>query len=138
MDTDKYVSALRQIQTLVNDALRQSPAALPGKPALAPKPIALNDPLAFDMNILAFMNKYARNSNGQQKFTLLVAYLAKGNTDVEVSTLDVRTQWNNMKTVLGGSFNPVSSNRAKSGGWVEPGKKGVWKLSGSWKDALTA
>ena len=88
------------------------------------------------MNVLAFMNKYAKGLKGPQKYALLLAQMVKGNTSTEVSYQDIKSQWNKMRTVLGGPFNPVHGNRAKAMGWVDSQKHGKWKLTSSWREAL--
>jgi hypothetical protein len=88
------------------------------------------------MNTLAFMNKYAKGLKGPQKYALLLARMVKGNTSTEVSYQDIKSQWNKMRTVLRGPFNPVHGNRAKAMGWVDSQKYGKWKLTSSWKEAL--
>jgi len=136
--TEKYLRTLKQIQALVNEALAETGGGTV-KPAKVNKPLSDSKPpspptaLSFDMNVVAFMNKHAKGMSGPAKFTLLVAYLAKGDPSAQVPYQEISDQWNRMKTVLG-KFNAVSGNRAKASGWVEPVKKGVWKLTGSWKD----
>lgn len=137
MTTDKYVATLKQIQALVNEALGHAQPPKIGKKAHAKASSGHSESLSFNMNILAFMNKYARGRSGPQKFTLLVAYLVKGGDDAQASIQDIRNHWNKMKTVLEGPFNPAHGNRAKAKGWVEPEKKGMWKLSDLWMEALT-
>jgi hypothetical protein len=136
MTTDKYLQTLRQIQALINEALSEAPL---GKKPKAPKEPAKPAPgatsLSFDMNILAFTNKYARRLSGPSKFTLVVAYLVKGNLSGQVSYQDIMGQWNKMKTVLGDP-NGAHANRAKGKGWVEPAEYGMWKLTSGWKEAL--
>jgi hypothetical protein len=137
MTTDKYVATLKQIQALVSEALGQPQPPKIGKKAHAKSLSRHSGHLSFNMNILAFMNKYARGKSGPQKFTLLIAYLVKGGGDAQASIQDIKNHWNKMKTVLEGPFNPAHGNRAKAKGWVEPEKKGMWKLTDSWKEALT-
>lgn len=135
--SDKYVDTLRQIQRLVNDALSAATSGKPPKKAPASaKPVAVSTgSISFGMNVLAFMKKYARGLSGPQKFTLLVAYIAKGDVSAQVPSLVIQGQWNKMKTMLG-QPNPVHGNRAKANGWVEPVKTGTWKLTDTWKEAV--
>lgn len=137
--SDKHIEALRQIQRLVNDALRDASSARQREPA-APRPKPSTVPagaLSFNMNVLAFMKKHSRGLSGPQKFTLLTAYLVKGDVKAQVTWQEIHGQWNRMTTLLGPS-NPVHGNRAKANGWVEPVKMGTWKLTESWKEVLTA
>jgi hypothetical protein len=139
MTSDKYIATLRQIQAIVNEALREGSSALGSKKRAqraAPQLMGSTAQLSFDMNILAFMNQHAKGLSGPKKFTLLVARMVKGSTTAQVSYQDIRVQWNKMRTVLGGDFNPAHSNRAKAQGWVDSGKKAMWNLASAWKDAL--
>lgn len=137
----KHIEALRQIQKLVNDALEDAARALPReRPTPRAKPVAPatgggGGALSFNMNVLAFMNKHARGLSGPQKFTLLTAYLVKGDVNAQVTWQEIDGQWNKMTTLLGSS-NAVHANRAKAKGWVEPVKQGTWKLTESWKEAI--
>src|SRR5205814_8694817 len=122
MTSDKYVATLRQIQAIVNEALREGSSAPGSKKRAqraAPRPVGSIAQLSFDMNILAFMNKHAKGLSGPKKFTLLVARMVKGSTTAQVSYQEIKAQWNKMRTVLGGDFNPVHGNRAKAAGWVD-------------------
>jgi hypothetical protein len=139
MTTSMYIDVLHHIRALVNEALGDADSN--GKPSGRGKAAAVRvkvvpQNLSFDMNILAFMNKYAKGLKGPQKYALLLARMAKGNTSTEVSYQDIKSQWNKMRTVLGGPFNPVHGNRAKAMGWVDSEKHGKWKLTSSWKEVL--
>lgn len=139
MTSEKYIAALRQIQAIVDEALREGSAALGSrKPASrkAPRISVATPHVSFDMNVLAFMNKYARGLSGPKKFVLLVACLVKGSAAAQVQFHDIQVQWNKMRTVLGGDFNAAHGNRAKAAGWVDS-EKGQWKLTSTWKGALT-
>lgn len=94
--------------------------------------------LSFDLNLRAFMKRYTSGLQGDQKFTLLLARLAKGDTSKRVTFDEIRSQWNRMKTVMGGKFNAAYSNRAKEHGWVDVPKRGEYVLSAQWKEALEA
>lgn len=139
MDRDKLIATLQQIRTLVVEAIaeihgvgRETEKATPRRTG---RSVRATD-LSFDTNVLAFMNKYARGRKGPEKFTLLLARLAKGNASKEVPFGEVKKQWNKMKSVMGGEFNPAHANRAKAKGWVDAPKHGVYALSTSWKEAL--
>lgn len=139
MTASKYIDTLREIRALVDKALGDADST--GRPkgrlkVRAARQRAARQNLSFDMSILAFMNKYAKGLKGPQKYALLLARMVKGNTSSEVSYQDIKSQWNKMRTVLGGPFNPVHGNRAKAMGWVDSQKHGKWKLTSSWKDAL--
>jgi hypothetical protein len=82
------------------------------------------------------MKKHARGVRSPQKFTLLLAHLAKGNVAQQVPSGELKNQWNKMKVVLGGKFNSAYANRAKANGWVDTPKHGVYTLAASWREAL--
>lgn len=139
MISEKYVATLQQIKAIVDEALREaSSAPSPKRRAQpeAPRRLGHTTQLSFETNILAFMNKHAKGLKGPQKFTLLLARVLKGSTTGEVSYQDIKAQWNKMRTVLGGPFNPVHGNRAKAKGWVDSEKHGMYKITRAWKDAL--
>jgi hypothetical protein len=139
MDQDKLASALRQIKAVVDEALgevgreeRVSKKAAPRAAAASVSPTSVT----FNMNVLAFMNRYARGLTGPQKFALLLARLVKGNISQQLPRAEVEKHWNKMKGVLGGKFNPAHANRAKAKGWVDTPKHGIYTLSDSWKKWL--
>ena len=92
--------------------------------------------LVFSLNVRAFMKRYGSKLSGTQKFTLLVARLAEGNAGRSVSVKDIESWWNKMKGIMGGSYNPAHSTRAKDQGWVNSPKYGVYALSDDWKSAI--
>ena len=138
MTTNKLVAALQQIRALVDEALGQTARARSSKPskskARALKSEAHAEAISFDMNLLAFMKKFASKLSGPKKFTLLLAWLTKGNLSAQIPYQDIDAKWNKMKTILGSS-NPAHGNRAKAWGWVDS-EKGRWKLTSTWKEAL--
>ena len=140
MNRNKLIATLQQVKALVDESLaelghdgRESESATPRAKKDSAQPAAVS----FNMNILAFMNKYARGLKGPQKFTLLLARLTKGKPGDEVTRAVVKNHWNKMKLVLGGKFNPAHANRAKARGWVDSPKHGIYTLSDSWKECLT-
>jgi len=138
MTTNKYVTTLKQIEALVREALREVSSTETSKAEKreSRKSATSSASVSFEMNILAFMNKHARGLSGPQKFTLLIAYLVKGDLAGQASYQVIKAEWNKMKTVLGGECNSAHGNRAKARGWVEPEKQGIWKLTVLWKEAL--
>lgn len=88
------------------------------------------------LNPRAFMKRYARGRSGPQKFTLLLACLAKGDSSREITFQRIRGQWHKMTSVIG-KFNPSHSIRAKDNGWVDTKKQGVYVLTPSWKEVLS-
>jgi len=95
-------------------------------------------PVNFSIPIRAFVKQLAGGLNGSQKFALLVAYLAKGDSDKQVLMADVEKQWNNMKPLLGGKLNRAHPTRAKENGWVNSPKRGVYVVLPGWKGIFDA
>ena len=105
----------------------------------APPPkSAAKPPVNFSTPIRAFVKQHASDLSGSQKFALLVAYLAKGDSDKEVLMVDVEKRWNKMKPLLGGKLNRAHSTRAKENGWVDSPKHGVYVVLPSWKGIFDA
>lgn len=139
MDRHKLISTLRQIKAIVDEAIGGA-GHEQASTTSAPRSLKNFDPkvvsISFNANVLAFMNKHARGLKGSQKFTLLLARLTKGSTAEEKSLGELKKQWNKMKSVLDGEFNPAHANRAKARGWVDSPKHGIYSLSTSWKECL--
>lgn len=88
----------------------------------------------FSVNSNVFVGKHAHGKTGKEKFTWLVAFLAKGDDAVEVALKDVESLWNRMtaKTLLGTKFNRAYTNEAKTKGWVDSPKSGFYRLAAGW------
>lgn len=109
----------------------------PERPAKKARQRTVGAPVTpvFSLNPRAFMKKYGRNGTGAQKFTLLLARLANGDSSREVTFETIKSQWDKMKGIIG-KFNPAYSLRAKDEDWVETKKQGVYLLKPSWKNAI--
>ncbi len=140
MANTKLLRLLQDLRTLIDelvDELQESPSPSSKNRPVPHKNIRQRaSHISFSLNALAFMNKYARGLNGPQKFTLLIAWLSKGNSKAEISIQDAVKQWNKMRTVLDGEFRGVYANRAKAEGWVDSPKRGIHSLSESWQGCL--
>ncbi len=140
MNRVTLVAKLRTIRAIIDEALASLEAAPSGRnsstPATKSARAGGSRRLSFDVNILAFMKKHGRGLAGPQKFTILLAHLAKGSKSVQVPAAELRKQWNKMRSVLGDSFNSAYANRAKANGWVDAPKFGVYVLSSSWNEAI--
>lgn len=101
--------------------------------ASTPRTIASID---FTSGERAFIKRHGGGMNGQQKFALLLAYLAKGDSTKHVSLEEVKKHWNKMtaKGLLGMKFNIFYSTKAKEHDWVKTEKNGLYHLRPSWKD----
>lgn len=93
--------------------------------------------LDFSLNIRAFTRRFVAGKSGPRKFVLLLAYLVKGEAGKDVELPDIQKEWNSMssKKLLNGEFNRYYSNEAKTQGWVNSNKRGIYCLSNSWRDA---
>jgi hypothetical protein len=90
----------------------------------------------FSLPIRPFIVRHTKGASGPQKFAILVAWIAKGDTKAEVPFSDIEKQWNKMTQLMGGAFNPAHASRAKNKGWVDSPKHGVYKVLGEWRNAL--
>lgn len=95
--------------------------------------------LDFTMPIRPFVKKYAVGMNGAQKFTLLLAFLTKGDTSKTVALSDIEAQWNKMtgKGLLGIRFNRFHPAQARDNDWASTKKAGAYRLRPSWKAILS-
>jgi hypothetical protein len=103
-----------------------------GKKEIAKEGVILNFD---DMNIRAFIKQYSKKMSGPKKFTLLLAYLVKGESGKEKSIEEIKKQWNKMKSLLG-KFNMSYTDRAKIKGWVSSKKYGFYNLTKEWQNVL--
>lgn len=94
----------------------------------------------FSINSNAFVSKYAHGKTGKEKFTWLVAFIAKGDETVEVALRGVELLWNRMtaKTLLGAKFNRAYTNEAKTKGWVDSPRPGYYRLAAGWYEVCEA
>ena len=92
--------------------------------------------LNFSLNIRAFARKFLAGKNGPKKFTLLLAYLARGKPGKDIELADIQKNWDSMSSKkLLGKFNRYYSNEAKTQGWVNSNERGIYCLSDSWREA---
>lgn len=92
--------------------------------------------LNFDLPLRPFMKMYSQSMSGPKRLTLLVAWLAKGKTDVQVQRASVLKAWNKMKALMGGAFNSAYETRARDGGWLHSPKAGVYTLLPNWRNVV--
>lgn len=85
----------------------------------------------FTIPIRAFLKKYSAGLSGPEKFTLLLAYLAKGNENKSIALADIQSAW--PTSLMGGKFNPAYTIRAKDNDWVHTESAGSYRLRPSWK-----
>ncbi|MFA5742618.1 MAG: hypothetical protein WCX77_04215 [Candidatus Paceibacterota bacterium] len=93
--------------------------------------------LTFDLNERAFVKRYTVGKSGPKKFTLLLAYLSKGEISKNIDLSDLKKCWGKMSSKnLLGQFNMFYPNDAKTRGWVDSKEYGVYNLTNEWKDVL--
>ena len=120
--------------TLTSPSGNRPPAAR--KTAAARPPHLSRPELDFGLHARAFMKRFGSGLGGPQRFTLLLAHMAKGKAGVAISAEDLRKQWSKMKGPMGGDFYTMFGTRAKDAGWVDTAKKGQYALRANWADAL--
>ncbi|MFA7677720.1 MAG: hypothetical protein WCY34_06095 [Candidatus Omnitrophota bacterium] len=91
----------------------------------------------FSINERNFVKKYAVDKSGPKKFTLLLAYLVKGEIDKNFELSEIKNRWNKMsaKSMLG-KFNMFYPNDAKTRGWIDSREYGKYNLTKEWKNVL--
>jgi len=87
------------------------------------------------MSLRAFVKKHSRSLNGAKKFTLLLAYLTKGDGNKTVPLSEIESHWNKMtsKGLLGMKFNRLYTSQARENDWARTEKTGAYRLRPSWK-----
>jgi len=95
-----------------------------------------SDYMNFNLPLRPFIKKYSHSMSGPKRLTLLVAWLAKGKSDVQVGRIEVSKAWNKMKTLMGGPFNSAYETRARDNGWLDSPKPGVYLLMSGWREVL--
>ena len=91
---------------------------------------------SFGSNLRAFVKRYARSKSGAQQFTLLLAFLAKGDRSVEVPVSSIAATWKKAAGLLGGQYQTMYGTLARENDWAESPRRGVCKLSNDWRDCL--
>jgi hypothetical protein len=104
------------------------------KPQAAPKGTPDID---FQLNERAYVKRYLAGKGGPRKFTLLIAYLTKGQIGVNVKLGEIERLWGKMSAKpLLGKFNRFYSNAAKTNGWVDSKEHAAYFLTKEWKNAI--
>jgi hypothetical protein len=89
----------------------------------------------FSLNPRAFMKRFGYGRSGPAKFTLLLAYFARGEIGQDIQLGQLDKCWSSMTAFLG-KFNRFYSNEAKTRGWVNSTQKGHYSLAREWKGAF--
>ena len=94
--------------------------------------------VSFGSNLRAFVKRYAKYRSGAQQFTLLLAFLTKGDRSVEVPVSSIAAAWKKAAGLLGGQYQTMYGTVARENNWAESPKRGVCKLANDWRDCLEA
>lgn len=97
----------------------------------------ISNDIDFSLNERAFVKRYVADKSGPKKFTLLLAYLIRGEVGKNMDLSEVRKHWNKMsaKSLLG-KFNMFYPNDAKTRGWVGSKEYGNYCLTSEWEKVL--
>jgi hypothetical protein len=91
----------------------------------------------FALPIRAFVRRYASgDSGGAAKFTMLLAFIARGSDATDVPGERVRSEWGKLTAHLG-AFNRAHATRAKDNAWVDSPAHGAYRLGPLWRGAFT-
>jgi hypothetical protein len=138
-DNSDIIERLEQAQKLLNEALVLAKKGA-GKMPPSKRPMHVREESAiktldFSMPIRAFVKRHGKDMSGPKKFTLLLAYLAKGDLETTVLLVEIKNHWSKMtsQALLGIDFNPYYSSPAKENDWVHTEKNGSYNLRPSWK-----
>jgi len=92
--------------------------------------------IEFGLPIRAFVRKHAAGkSGGAAKFTVLLAFLAKGAAGAKISSEMLQAEWGRLTAHLG-AFNHAHATRAKDRAWVDSPGQGIYRLGPSWREAF--
>lgn len=139
MNHTQLVDKLNRIKLLADECLRDlavSQRQHRGTPLPVIKVARTSVVPDFSLPLRPFIKKYVAGLSGPKKFTLLTARLVEGDTNKEISLVEVEKAWNSMTALMGMKFNRFFSQQAKDNDWVETKKKGAYKLRPSWAEAL--
>ena len=101
---------------------------------ISAKMSAVKTDIDFSINERAFVKRYATDKSGPKKFTLLLAYLAKGEIDKNIELSEIKKHWGKMTSkALLGKFNMFYPNDAKTRGWIDSKEYGNYNLTNEWK-----
>lgn len=117
------------------DVLRSGGAQPKRVDAPRPPRAESSSALDFTMSMRPFVKKYSGGMSGPEKFTLLLAYLTKGDATKTVALSDIENQWSRMtgKGLLGMKFNRFYPSQARDNDWASTEKAGAYRLRPSWK-----
>ncbi len=130
------IHKLEEIKVIVEDCLTSlSPQISSGKRIKKGSPTTFSlHKLDFGLTERNFIKTYAKNLSGSKKFTLLLAYLAKGTHNAPSNLSEIKKHWSKMKAknLMGYAFNRYYATEAKTQGWVDTNKHGSYFLKKDW------
>ncbi|MBI4243213.1 MAG: hypothetical protein HY606_03905 [Planctomycetes bacterium] len=90
--------------------------------------------LDFGLNERNFIKIHAKGLSGPKKFTLLLAFMAKGKVGTDIALDSLRFKWGKMtsKNLMEYEFNRKYSTEAKTQGWVDSKKSSFYYLTNRW------
>ena len=139
MNNKEIQNKLRQIASLAEECLVELGITKPrGQRKIAratsTKVVAQIGKLNFKLNSRAFFKKYGKGLSGPKRSVLVVAYLAKGNKQSNITSDEVKNCWNKHQKLLGGKLTTgVYGTRAKEDGWLDAAKNGSYHLTDIWE-----
>lgn len=142
MTKEEITRQLKKAQKLIEDSITAlsvlEGGARSGKQSKEAS-VSLSVPLNFSANERNFIRTHAKGLSGPKKFTLLLAYTAKGKAGVDVEVGNLSARWNKLKAknLMGYAFNVKYPSEAKTYGWVDSKKYGTYCLTDSWKEILS-
>jgi hypothetical protein len=140
LNNEKLLESLKEANGLLANCiamLERNPRITPKQPTKGATRVPAAAPAVdFSLPFRPFINRYMRpNMSGREKFTLVVAFLAKGSVKTEVTLEAIQKLWNSMTSRLE-EFNLAHSTRAKDKGWVDSPKRGSYVLLAQWQEIL--
>lgn len=138
MEKLALIEKLHMIERLVKECLaelgRQESSAPPKlKKDVRTRASSTIGSVDFGIPVRPFIKKYGKGLGGPKLFTLLVAYLSKGELNKEIKVSDIEISWNKMKSLAGMKFNSKYPVIAKDNDWVESKRQGIYCLRPLWK-----
>jgi len=131
-----FVARLRQARDLLTEAIELTEGnASKARPKTTAKNPTATTALDFSMPVRPFIKAHSAKMSGAHKFTLLVAYLCKGDEQKTVPLATVEKEWGRMTELLG-KFNGAHTGRARNDDLVATEKFGFYKLRPKWKTIL--
>ncbi len=140
--TDSFVAEqVMQARAILDEVLKHLLADAPRLKRAVSRPLDLKSSKGVDFStpLRAFIKRYSGGMSGAKKFTLVLAYLAKGDLEKEILLTDIEKHWNRMtsKTLLGMKFNRFYTAQAKENDWVDVAKQGSYHLRPNWKSIFS-